>query len=190
MSRRGRIGRGPRSPGRCSNGDQRWVQSAGLTGHGSRSSGACWLQCADSSTAFRWEAGGLDRLSPITARGVSANGTVVVGVGSSGWRWTRATGTVSIGSIDRTNRSTPVAISGDGNVIVGTSPLQVPFRWTQARGMVDFHTLFPPGVLPADFTIQSANAVSSTGTGVAGTGVTVSGQQEAWRATFGVECSR
>ena len=69
---------------------------------------------------------------------VSADGQVVVGQGSSSlgseaFRWTQASGMVSIGAAPLSAAS---AASADGGVIVGRLLNLVPFRWTQATGPV------------------------------------------------------
>ena len=92
------------------------------------------------------------------AKGVSADGTVVVGqgvyndgVGSSSLEavhWTGDEGIVSIGGLDDPVFSTATAASGDGSVIVGQTHTEVPgeiqaFRWTQEGGMISLGDLAP-----------------------------------------------
>ncbi len=91
--------------------------------------------------AFRWTAqSGMEGLGLPTASalvdalGVSADGSVVVGSWSDeqtspvAFRWTRATGRVSIGA------GYAIAPSADGSVIVGFITGQGSFRWTIALG--------------------------------------------------------
>jgi len=105
-----------------------------------------------------------------TARGISADGTVVVGgfYSSSGYeafRWTEATSMVGIGDLSGgIFKSWARATSADGTVIVGmgTSSLSTPneeaFRWTQISGMI------PLGDLPGDPFRSEAFSISADGT--------------------------
>jgi probable HAF family extracellular repeat protein len=79
------------------------------------------------------------------ARGVSHDGSVVVGLGDSsdgvrGFRWTRDGGMVSLGVLPGNAYSAAYAVSGDGSVVAGDALAgahYVAFRWTAAEGMVD-----------------------------------------------------
>ena len=111
-------------------------------------------------TAFRWtQAGGLVGLGKINggthseARGISADGNVVVGFGADGstpaapgpggqqsraFRWTPATGMVSLGTLSGGNFSQAYGVSRDGRVVVGAAndaSSTRAFRWTQGGGM-------------------------------------------------------
>jgi probable HAF family extracellular repeat protein len=89
------------------------------------------------------------------ANAVSADGSVVVGVSTSGnseegFRWTAATGMVGLGFLPGGTWSTANLVSDDGQVIAGTvsfasDPVRnaAAFRWTEATGMTDL------GFLPA-----------------------------------------
>lgn len=103
------------------------------------------------NVAFRWTAaGGMQDLgfpdggNDSTATDVSADGTTVVGTWTvaatgetRGFCWTAAQGMVDLGV-----RGGPVAVSGDGGVVVGSgaidgeqpASLYRGFRWTRARG--------------------------------------------------------
>ncbi|MEX2139002.1 MAG: protein kinase [Pirellulales bacterium] len=171
--------------------------------------------------AFRWtlDSGmvGLGRLlppgipfpeSPIgpfnsTARGVSANGNVVVGFSVSertdhqeAYRWTQDTGMVALGFLDgfkpRISRSHPLDVSDDGSIMVGvnnTYPTSfIPsrtgaFRWTETDGMVNLGG-------PPEFTswpTHEARLVSGDGAvivGASSSGGNFSQKQRAlWRWT-------
>ena len=90
------------------------------------------------------------------ARGVSADGSVVVGAGRSAagqeaFRWSEATGMVGLGDFPGGNFSSGAqASSADGSVVVGdgrmggTGPIQA-FRWTQSTGLVSLGLLTPGG---------------------------------------------
>ena len=108
------------------------------------------------SPAYRWtqaEGGTLLGLIPggsgthgSTARAVSDDGAVVAGEseGTFQWReafrWTQGTGMVGLGYLGLPSQGSSFAlgISGDGSVIVGTSPYSgdSEFRWTEENGMV------------------------------------------------------
>lgn len=86
----------------------------------------------------------------VEARGVSSDGSVVVGHvrNASGamlaFRWTAQTGTVSLGTLGGT-QSEATDVSADGSVVVGwafnQNGTRRPFRWTLANGMEDLGTL-------------------------------------------------
>ena len=83
------------------------------------------------------------------ANGVSADGSVVVGSGSSssGWeafRWTSAQGMVGLGLPNEGAGTTASDVSADGTVVVGTAHYyggwdswSRPFRWTAGTGIVE-----------------------------------------------------
>ena len=87
------------------------------------------------------------------ARGISADGSVVVGNAwyaydkSRAFRWTQDGGMQDLGSLGANDESFGLAVSADGSVVVGynrSAPNSYgrAFRWTQAGGMQDL------GVLP------------------------------------------
>ncbi|MCH8881338.1 MAG: PEP-CTERM sorting domain-containing protein [Planctomycetes bacterium] len=136
-----------------------------------------------SGHAFRWtQPEGMVDLGILggftsTAHGVSADGSVVVGVSESApilnaeaFRWTEAEGMVGLGGLfEGSTQSTAEAISADGLVIVGgsESPLGFEaFRWTQEGGMVGL------GYLPGGFVVSRATAVSADGSVIVGVSVT------------------
>jgi probable HAF family extracellular repeat protein len=116
--------------------------------------------------AFRWTAaGGISEIGDLpggnvasTALGVSGDGSVVAGQSSSAlsfsnlppyeepFRWSAADGMTGLGYLPATNGryGGATAVSGDGQVIVGTSTGDNgarPFRWTADTGMVDLGDL-------------------------------------------------
>ena len=139
---------------------------------------------------FRWTKAGMVGLEPndraSTARGVSADGLVIVGGAYFGTshqasRWTEA-GIVRLGLLPGHTgslaNSLAMAVSADGSVVVGTSSngtLSEAFRWTKA-GMVGLGTL--PG-----HTISEAFGVSADGSVVVGTSYENFSQYEAFRWT-------
>lgn len=140
------------------------------------------------SSAFRWTvAGGLLSLGALPggwwsqARGVSGDGSVVVGLGNAAvdqsgqtwqraFRWTASTGMQSLGSLTLSNGSEACATNHNGSVVVGMSSSEA-FRWTNASGMTGL------GLLPG--------ASSSTATAVSADGGTIVGNsgQTAYRWT-------
>jgi uncharacterized membrane protein len=138
--------------------------------------------------------------SGLTARGVSADGSTVVGQIPSAaiplgeaFRWTAATGMVGLGLLpDASSQPNPQSVAGavsaDGSVIVGSSSsgraarfAVEAFRWTQADGLVGLG--FPPGGF---FNESEATAVSGDGTVVAGSGVSFRGREAfLWTSTGG-----
>jgi probable HAF family extracellular repeat protein len=96
------------------------------------------------------------------------------------FRWTQATGMVSIGNLG--GYAEARAVNADGSVVVGKSYLsdddssdRVAFRWTQGTGMVNLGTL---GGYYAE-----ARAVSANGAVVVGDSITSDFSQSAFRWT-------
>jgi probable HAF family extracellular repeat protein len=122
-----------------------------------------------------------------TARGISGDGTIIVGDsisanGTEAFRWTSGTGMVGIGDIPGgTFSSQAVGVSDDGSAIsgYGWGPSgYTSFLWTSGGGMVDL------GDLPGGLTHSFAFDMSSDGTVVIGYGVSALGT-EAYRWTSG-----
>src|SRR5262249_30360338 len=129
------------------------------------------------------------------ARGVSADGSVVVGASNSAAssvlgsayseavRWTAQTGMVGMGFLPGGLSSVSWAASADGSVIVGAS-FGSPggaFRWMAETGML---LLSDPS---GGFRTSRGNAVSADGSVVVGYGQSASGQEAfLWTAELGV----
>lgn len=122
------------------------------------------------------------------AKGVSGNGSVVVGRGSSysgaqAIRWTPSAGMGGLGYLPGGSYSVANGISGDGSVIVGESSVgsnSHAFNWTSSAGMVDLGTL-------AGGTYSSAKGVSYDGTVVVGQADSSAGYQAfRWNSTDGM----
>ncbi|MBX9792231.1 MAG: hypothetical protein K2Y37_25185 [Pirellulales bacterium] len=103
------------------------------------------------------------------AFGVSGDGSIVVGSGSSpeaipvqAFRWTDPTGIEGLGYLTAEPYSEGFAISADGSTIVGTGRSYEAFRWTQPTGMVGL------GGLPGGDGSSGARAVSADGSVIAG----------------------
>lgn len=103
------------------------------------------------------------------ARGISADGRVVVGNGKSttsgtsteAFRWTAAGGMIGLGFLPGASQSAAEATSADGSVVVGQSGGQA-YRWTQATGLVGL------GDLPGGSVRSEAVGVSADGSVVVG----------------------
>ena len=85
----------------------------------------------------------------INNRGISADGTVVVGQSSgairdSAIRWTAATGTTVLGTNFRNIGIDAWGVDGDGSVVVGSRGAQA-YRWTATTGIVGLG--LPPGAI-------------------------------------------
>jgi probable HAF family extracellular repeat protein len=131
------------------------------------------------------------------ANGVSADGSIVVGRGSStpGWqafRWTQGDGIVGLGDMPGgVYDSRANDVSADGSVVVGRSmisyldprrgkpPGSEALRWTQAGGMVGL------GDLPGGLFYSDALDISADGSVVVGQGSSTPGYlyNEAFRWT-------
>ncbi len=134
---------------------------------------------------------GLSFVSPLSAQiaffnigsalqvptGVSNNG-IVVGTGgitpgnatnARAYRWSEATGAVSLGTLPGDAQSRAVGISADGSAIAGwsspdstvSSPVYRPFVWNSSTGMTDLG-------LPAGKNTALPSAISGDGSTVVG----------------------
>lgn len=175
----------------------RWTAAAGMVGLGDLSGGEYSSGAAGASAdgsvvvgssmselsptwgeAFRWtEATGLVGLGVLSGsdiptsvpRRVSADGSVVIGWGSSkngreAFRWTEGEGMVGLGDLPGPIfDSLAMDISADGSVIVGLAHGSSPtsFRWTEAGGMVDLGR--PAGALDSQAWGVSADGSVAVG---------------------------
>lgn len=104
------------------------------------------------------------------ARGVSVDGTVIVGhstssTGSQAFRWTAEGGMVGLGYLPGGSTSKAFGISADGKVVVGYSHVRgagQPFRWDAQNGMVSL------GTLPDGSSGGTAFAASADGSVIVG----------------------
>ena len=120
------------------------------------------------------------------AYGVSADGSVVVGVGypqgfpGEAFRWTQSSGWVGLGFLPGGDSSGASAASADGSVIVGQSNSSAgteAFRWTADGGMVGL------GDLPGGNHYGDARAVSDDGSVIVGMSSSSVGGNRAFRWT-------
>jgi probable HAF family extracellular repeat protein len=97
---------------------------------------------ADGQHAYVWtKVNGMQDLGLGAALDVSADGSVIAGLGSGSFRWTERTGRTYLDSSARWIYG--MGISDDGSVIAGTRE-EIPgaFRWTQESGSIPLGSLF------------------------------------------------
>jgi len=148
--------------------------------------GAVSLGALDGTTSFGAPRG----------HAVSGDGTTIVGIAKStlassnpvAFRWTAATGMVSLGSLPTGVFFTSQAldVSGDGSMVVGHSngsSERAAFIWDATNGMRDLKTFLEGahGLDLTGWTLTSAEAISDDGMVIVGVGVSSNGQ-EAWMA--------
>ena len=152
--------------------------------------------------AFRWTSGGgmvglgdLDGgIFYSVARGISADGSVIVGWGNSAsgyeaFRWSAASEMVGLGDLAGGNYySVAFSASADGAVIVGwgTTPWgSEAFIWDRANGMRSLQDFLMTdfGLDLTGWQVSYAASVSADGTSIAGYGTNPDGFTEAWVAT-------
>jgi probable HAF family extracellular repeat protein len=154
--------------------------------------------------AFRYDPVGgfalLGRLSGharSAANAVSADGSTVVGqssVGSTPWqafRWTQAGGIQGLGNLGggAAGGSEAFGVSGDGSLVVGTSPSDTgsaAFIWDAEHGMRELATLLSEalGLDLAGWTLTRATDISADGTVIVGWGTNPNGDSESWIAVI------
>ncbi|MEX2139781.1 MAG: hypothetical protein WD894_11005 [Pirellulales bacterium] len=192
----------------------RWTQATGMVGlgdlPGGRKSSIAFGVSADGAVvvgeaygsddrpqAFRWTEAGMDGLGRLpggvrsSARRVSADGVVVVGINSytpspgpmdsryEAFRWTQAGGMMGLGDLPGgVLRNEARDVSADGSVIVGHAfsvrpddfPGREAFFWTEATGMVNLRdALIAGGVTNLD------NSILFDATGISADGRTIVG---------------
>ncbi len=200
----------------------RWTQATGMVGLGDLPGGIFssyatgisadgsivvgWGSSASSggtgrTEAFRWaQATGMVGLGDLPgglfysdASGVSADGSVVVGVseGANGWeafRWTQATGMVGLGDLAGGSfDSAAWGVSADGSVVVGdgnSANGQEAFIWNSTQGMRSLQQVLTNdyGLNLNGWDLTSANAISADGLTIVGSGFDPMGNGEYWIA--------
>jgi len=150
--------------------------------------------------AFRWTIAGMQDLGlaagySVGAESVSADGSVVVGIGDSpcpfpasqhghGWQWGSASGWQEVPSCaENWSSVTATDVSGDGTVIVGSGLPPGPggpraFRWTAGGLVTSLGTLGGPA------SNQGAEAVSADGSTIVGL---YDGRAFRWTAATGMQ---
>ncbi len=171
------------------------TEARAINADGSVIVGTGYMQGGASSRAFRWtsatgcvDLGILAGAGPHTGSGVSGDGSVAAGTqnslsaGGGAFSWTSGGGggggggtLVSLATMTGMGGSIAYAVSGNGQVIVGSSPFPglglntYAFRWNGQAGGTGGGTLERLGTLLSGTLAESeAYAVSSDGTFVAG----------------------
>jgi probable HAF family extracellular repeat protein len=149
-------------------------------------SGMIWVGDNDLGQPFRSVNGSITHLGNLptaswsSARGVSSDGSVVVGYsaitsgGPVAFRWTSANGMIPLGNLDTTpGASFARGVSADGRIVVGDGTLNLrntAFIWTPDLGMRDLRGYLQQlGVQGLEqWHLGSAAAISSDGTTIVG----------------------
>jgi probable HAF family extracellular repeat protein len=129
-----------------------------------------------------------------SARGVSADGSVIVGDGASAsgfeaFRWTSGGGMAGLGDLPGGSFvSVAWDTSADGSVVVGWSESSAgaeAFFWSALVGMQSLREMLVAGGATGltGWTLIEALAVSDDGRTILGHGINPLGQTEAWIAT-------
>ena len=147
------------------------TEAVGISGDGRWVTGNALRVNSGGSRIIRWsEETGLEDLAPGAGSAISNDGSVVVGRGgphlensSTAIRWTAATGSVDLGTLEPQGPTEAFDVSADGSVVVGTSVGGLPFKWTQASGMIAL-----PGSGFASRPSGDAHAVSADGSVIVG----------------------
>jgi uncharacterized membrane protein/alpha-tubulin suppressor-like RCC1 family protein len=143
------------------------------------------MRWSDQTAAFELDVPGASG-SPSRATDANADGEVIVGwSGSAGaataWRWTAA-GAVPLGFLPGAGSSEALAVSGAGDVVVGSSGDRA-FLWDRERGMQEVATLLTAaGIDVSGWTLLAATGVADDGRTLVGEGINPSGQPEGWVA--------
>ena len=124
------------------------------------------------------------------ARGLSANGLVVVGgSGSEAIRWTSTDGMVGLGDFEGgIVDSLASGVSGDGSVVVGTgtkaSGREV-FIWDATNGMRELDQVLTDfGLDLTGWSLSETRRISDDGKTIVGWGTNPAGFEEAWIAVI------
>jgi probable HAF family extracellular repeat protein len=150
--------------------------------------------------AFRWTSvSGMVGLGDLPsgqvrseASAVSADGSVVVGYGSSAsgieaFRWTSAGGMVGLGDLPGgLFNSEALAVSADGSIVVGKGDgtESKPFIWDATNGMRNLSTVLTDlGLDLTGWDLRTATGISADGSTIVGDGVN-NGVEQAWIAVI------
>ncbi len=137
-----------------------------------------------------WKAGMETRLGfEGTPRGVSEDGSIIIGDGSGGaFRWADDTLQL-LGFLDGGASSGANDLTADGSVVVGFSGSGAgnrAFIWDDGSGMRDLKDFLETdgGLDLTGWTLEGAQAISDNGLVIAGHGTSPLGQNEAWIAVI------
>jgi probable HAF family extracellular repeat protein len=172
------------------------VSADGLVIVGGATEASMWTQM-EGSIGLGDLPGGPDASS--RAYGVSADGTVIVGVGDvvtdsggEAFRWTQNSGMVGLGILPGFDFSVAQDVSADGSIVVGTLGLATEsagaFIWDATHGMRNVQDVLVNsigfGASLAGWTLSDATAISADGRVVVGYGTNPDGNTEAWIASI------
>ena len=128
------------------------------------------------------------------ANGVSADGSVAVGLGSStsgneAFRWTDGGGMVGLGDLAGGSfNSRAYSVSADGSTVVGrgsSASGTEAFVWDETNGMRGLmQVLMDQGIDMTGWSLTEARGVSADGLTIVGYGTNPLGQEEGWIATI------
>jgi uncharacterized membrane protein len=163
-----------------------------------------WICCVglrwtgDLGSLGAWVA---EEIVPSFATDVSADGSMIVGVGTTDYtcggsdycgeeafRWTSGGGLEGLGDFPGGFPSSASAVSGDGSTIVGSSEEvhDDVFIWDAGNGMrLLSQVLTAQGADLTGWELREATDVSNDGLVIVGWGVNPSGEAEAWHAVLG-----
>jgi uncharacterized membrane protein len=156
-----------------------------------------WDDAPDGSRRGAMWVGGAERLLSRGrflggAEAVSSDGSVIVGGGAGyhgkqAYRWTQGSGARLLGKLPGGGtlaRASALATTDDGNVVVGFSgaAFRDAFVWSKATGMLNLQDyLVGLGVSGLEgWRLDTALAISSDGTTIAGWGIRPDGQVRSW----------
>ncbi|MFG0260474.1 MAG: PEP-CTERM sorting domain-containing protein [Phycisphaerales bacterium JB041] len=156
------------------------------------------------SQAYRWtEASGKVGLGDLAGGALSSAGSAIsddgdtivgfasIDTGTVAFVWTDATGMVSAGRLQESDAAELWGVNSDGTVAVGYSGA-VATIWTPQNGLRSLQTVLTTqyglGGALAGWTLESANAVSSDGRVIVGSGTNPNGDSEAWLVRLPEPC--
>jgi probable HAF family extracellular repeat protein len=134
------------------------------------------------------------------ALGVSGDGSIVVGYGTSAsgieaFRWTQAGGIVSLGDLPGGSVSSFASgVSDDGSVVIGfgsSANGYEAFRWTTSGGIRSLKDVLTTdfGLNLTGWQLSRAQGISADGLTIVGYGTNPSGQYEGWIARLNATSS-
>jgi probable HAF family extracellular repeat protein len=121
---------------------------------------------------------------------VSDDGNVIVGESRSeqypdceAFRWTPGGGIVGLGALPGASRSSALAVSANGSIVVGSCQPTGAFYWSEGTGMVSLRDLLEDtyGLDLTGWTLGGANGISADGTTIVGNGA-YEGDPQGWVA--------
>ena len=175
-------------------------QALGLNADGTLAVGQAIFPTINSLRAFLWSAAtGMQNIGstdpaghPSRAWAITRDGAAVVGGAQflgmplDAFRWTSAGGMQDLGSLSSIDDTDALAVSDDGNTVVGTCGKTLAgtlsgqaFVWHPAIGLRNLQT-FLGALVPTGWTLIEARGVSADGTVITGWGRNPLNQTEGW----------